>query len=335
MDTSTIDLVLADIQVVNYVNAAAFAWLAYDILLTLGDEVQTVWNSRWTLAKVLYLLLRYLIAITLMVNLVVDTRTDLTEKVCTQWMRFYAFDTVSIASWLGGALLSVRIWALYGCSRKILFVVCFLYLVETAAGIITASITLASEHSTPRLPGVPVHGCFLSLTPPKKDSLVIIGWTFHVGVNAIFFALTMYKFMRTVGAQGFSIFEAQTVAPLFQLFIYDGAFYFLVILASSLYNLVIMLALWNRPTVVVGEALLAATYAVTSSRLMLHLREYIGRHNAEVYTDVELETRPSRPALVLDTTITVPEGYNRDSDVIDSGISGISMSLSLSDKPLV
>ncbi|TFK52423.1 hypothetical protein OE88DRAFT_1734417 [Heliocybe sulcata] len=298
MDTSYVELALGDIQTVNYVNAAALTWLIYDILLTVSEEIEAVWNTKWTLSKVLYLLLRYLIVITLMINLV-----------------------VSVASWLGGGLLAVRIWALYGCGRKILIVVCFLYFVETAAGIISASLTLASEHSASRIPGLPVRGCFLSLTQPRNNGLIIIGWTFHVGVNAIFFALTMYKFMRTVGAQGFSILESRTVAPLFHLFIYDGAFYFLVILASSLYNLVIMLALWDRPTVVVGESILAATYAITSSRLMLHLRKSVGQHNTpHEWGDLELDNRPSRPRLVLDTAITVQD-QDQDSEIRDSAIS--------------
>ncbi|KZT23434.1 hypothetical protein NEOLEDRAFT_545077 [Neolentinus lepideus HHB14362 ss-1] len=237
-------------------------------------------------------------------------------------MRFYAFDTVSIASWLASALLGVRIWALYGCSRKILVLVCFLYLVETAVGIITASITLASERATPRTSGFPVQGCFLTLTPPRRNGLVIVGWTCHVGVNAIFFGLTMCKFMRTVGAQGFSVLEARTVAPLFHLFLYDGAFYFLIIFASSLYNLVIMLALWNRPTVIVGEAVLAATYAVTSSRLMLHLLKSVGQHNTEEWSVLELEDRPPRPVLVLNTTIVRLSDYDRDDlEIRDSAIS--------------
>ncbi|KDQ62365.1 hypothetical protein JAAARDRAFT_457719 [Jaapia argillacea MUCL 33604] len=200
----------------------------------------------------------------------------------------------------------LRVWALYGRSRKVFLLSLVCYILDVATGLVAASVTLASEQTIPQMPGLPVTGCFLSQTPAKHTWLIAIGWAVHVAINAIYFGLTLYKFVASVSGAGLNPRESWKLAPLLSLFIRDGTVYFLIIFGmclpwfygwhvcvcsddnvpvSALYNLVIMLIYTNRPLVIVGESLMAATYAVTSSRLILGLHKSV--NTSEFATESE------------------------------------------------
>ncbi|KDQ56699.1 hypothetical protein JAAARDRAFT_207789 [Jaapia argillacea MUCL 33604] len=294
LSLTELETLVSDIRIVNYANVASLAWLTYDVILTFGEESSTIWRSKFSIPKVLYLLLRYVVLITLSLNLAVNTSENLSPEVCGPWMRFQGLDSVAIASWLGEALLMLRVWALYERSRKVLIFSLFLYLVDMASGLMAAFVTYHSESQVPPIPGLSVPGCYLSLSAPTAIWSTYVGWLVHAFVNTVYFALTMHKFVKGIRWSDYNLRQFEQFAPLLSLFVRDGTFYFFIILVCTLYNLIIMFFLFHRPVFVVGMSIMAATYAVTSSRVVLDLRSSITPYEFDTQNDLELVAHRAR-----------------------------------------
>jgi hypothetical protein len=59
-------------QIVEYVEASAMAFLIWDHIITLGQEIERMWPARWSIIKVLFLLNRYLVSSIIVFNCVVS-----------------------------------------------------------------------------------------------------------------------------------------------------------------------------------------------------------------------------------------------------------------------
>jgi len=55
-----------DAQSYAFSTLAAFTWICYDILIAFDREVAHIWQAKWSAAKVLYLLARYVTVIALL-----------------------------------------------------------------------------------------------------------------------------------------------------------------------------------------------------------------------------------------------------------------------------
>jgi len=54
-----------DAQAYAFSSMGAFAWICYDTMITMDQEVMHVWQTRWSPAKVLYLISRYVTVVSL------------------------------------------------------------------------------------------------------------------------------------------------------------------------------------------------------------------------------------------------------------------------------
>ncbi|KAJ3503599.1 hypothetical protein NLJ89_g8360 [Agrocybe chaxingu] len=59
LDLSTLSLTVQRARLESRVNGASTAIIVYDWFLTIHLEVATIWSSKWTLTKVLYMISRY------------------------------------------------------------------------------------------------------------------------------------------------------------------------------------------------------------------------------------------------------------------------------------
>lgn len=59
MTSLDLELLAYQILVTSYCQVVIFTFLACDHVDTLGREVNFIWKSRWSLAKLLFLLVRY------------------------------------------------------------------------------------------------------------------------------------------------------------------------------------------------------------------------------------------------------------------------------------
>ncbi|THV01951.1 hypothetical protein K435DRAFT_792898 [Dendrothele bispora CBS 962.96] len=81
--------------------------LVYDYLISLGAEIQLVWKAPWKLGKFLYFLTRYL------------AFAGAVVKVFLNEGRFLSLGTCNVLSKTMSLILFLRVWAIWGNSRKI------------------------------------------------------------------------------------------------------------------------------------------------------------------------------------------------------------------------
>ncbi|KAF8511253.1 hypothetical protein BU17DRAFT_69690 [Hysterangium stoloniferum] len=101
---------------------SATALLAYDILITFGQEFEFIWCSSWSLVKSVYLFTRYYPLAFLLANAFVLTRNDMPAENVTVAARVsitFKYGRGAATLWpLTGALIVVRIFALYDRNKK-------------------------------------------------------------------------------------------------------------------------------------------------------------------------------------------------------------------------
>lgn len=128
---------------------------------------------------------------------------------------------------------------------------------------------------TKKPPGLPIPGCYSTYSPGK---IVIISWIPCLGLACLFFMLTIYRFLDAFRDDGgklksSNIFLYKNMAPMVTYFVRDGALFFLFLFAITL-----ICALFDiiSASNIVRESpapWLMAIYAMSSSRLILNLRE--------------------------------------------------------------
>ncbi|KAJ6535904.1 hypothetical protein DFH09DRAFT_97645 [Mycena vulgaris] len=108
----TLVVALHNVAVTRYISAAGHVVLLYDHVLTFDDEVEYIWSAPNTLAKILFLILRYTVPFFLTVQII--TRSGIpvipmSDTVCKGYTAFTSYmGWLSIA--ISNFLVLLRIW---------------------------------------------------------------------------------------------------------------------------------------------------------------------------------------------------------------------------------
>ncbi|KZT69955.1 hypothetical protein DAEQUDRAFT_737706 [Daedalea quercina L-15889] len=145
--------------------AAALAWLVYDYLLSLQDEVELIWSSPDTIPKLLYFISRYF-------GLVVASMAcaDIPRLYCRSAVIWAAVSLYTLVCCVELSLM-LRIYALYERSRLsdavVFYILGSAFIAETLCiGVING---LGFQVMLPRISPYPsdwpIEGCFYPPTP--------------------------------------------------------------------------------------------------------------------------------------------------------------------------
>ncbi|PPQ74328.1 hypothetical protein CVT24_000430 [Panaeolus cyanescens] len=247
-----------------YIIVSSLVVFICDLFYTLPDEVEYIWKAKWSLPKVLYLMTRY------WGILVVGCKAAI-------W-----FDIIgnSVVSPLVGVVLGLRIYALYGRSKKVLYFVTFLVACETGAQIYLdwnqGRETAGEVFLTP--PTYPMLGC---LAFAGSRQVTLVGWVTafvvagkHALLTSIFFGMTIYKLRKNALEIGLANSKSKTRpsdSPLIQAFIRGGALSFLLVALVFPINAGMTLGL-NSPFIVSFEPWISLALSLAGTRLILTLR---------------------------------------------------------------
>ncbi|EMD37103.1 hypothetical protein CERSUDRAFT_84142 [Gelatoporia subvermispora B] len=313
---------VSDTFAVNLAAAGAAAWLAYDVILTIEQEIELVWKARWTYQKVLYIVVKYYSLAFLIALIAINTNTNAPLSVCESWPWIFGYSP-TIAASLGGFMFLIRVYAAYGRRLQMLVFLLFLFCSENITTCIIVGLEVKSVVISPRTPEYPLPGCVTSL--PRHINLTLVSWIINLIVSAIFFLLIMAQFllspdMRTIlgsaGARG--IWEFKKLAPIIFLFMRDGTLYFLMVATAGAVNLVFIVVLAGRPIQEVGLSWLMATYAIASSRLYLNLRGSLTQPLYSTFRtgDIELDISSRGVVFAPMNRSAADTSENESSDVV-------------------
>ncbi|KAF5324710.1 hypothetical protein D9611_004127 [Ephemerocybe angulata] len=247
----------------KYVDVAALALLVVDYIGTFEAEVSMMWKAKWSFAKALFFLTRYLAFFDVPLAIYFHTSLGLPPRTCQV---LFIVETISllVGVAVAEAILFLRVWALSGRNRKLLIYLTAQYTaVHLVEAVLFGHFLFGLEFGPSPLPTV--IGC-LPLPPKKKiqnsmlsalfglilaNELVILFITFFIG-------LTKFRDLRS---------------PLIKTFYLDGFFYFLILSAISIGNMIVDLVgpPEYRFLIVVLQRVM---HSVLSGRMILHLRGF-------------------------------------------------------------
>ncbi|KAF9479858.1 hypothetical protein BDN70DRAFT_878276, partial [Pholiota conissans] len=212
-----------DIQVHDYLHVLAVSCLFYDHAITFGQEIDYIWKRPKNRSSYWFFANRYLASVG---NIAVTVLgfTSLSIQSCKRYSTFRQ------ALLIGNQvvvciLLTLRIYALYGCSLRILA-----YLIGSGVVLLIASLwALFGQKSAPSGGG---SGCHVALSSGSAKRLAGT-WEALFIYDSIIFSLTIlktWKARRDHNITGISI-------PLISLMLRDGAVYFAVMALCNLANI--------------------------------------------------------------------------------------------------
>ncbi|TBU24719.1 hypothetical protein BD311DRAFT_766059 [Dichomitus squalens] len=313
---------IADTTVVNRAAAAASTWVAYDICLTLGEEVELVWKARWSLPKTLYFCVRYYGLACSLLYLGVNSSADPPFGVCRGWPWFEAFGAATaVAVLFGEGMFVLRLWASYRENKYVLALIAFCFTAELASSITVGIIEARTITILPRPAGLPIPGCYTLANVPLRNSLG--AWIVNCTIATTFFALMLYKFF-TGEAFKFELSEAtrnplakwtevRRFSPLLYLLLRDGTTYFAMIFLVNAVNMALSIREEGRALEGMGVAWTIAVSSVASSRLLLNLRGFISGN------DNMSGGKSERTTMRFEDNLATSETLGQDEDVTCPG----------------
>ncbi|KAK7059980.1 hypothetical protein R3P38DRAFT_976366 [Favolaschia claudopus] len=286
-------VLLADARLTNELALGALTLVVLEHIKGFPDEVELVWKTRRSLFNFLYLFIRYFTLLVIGINISFMMKTEWSDHTCRAFI-FEELILTTIIVWLSELVLVIRVWILYQRSRTLLYFLAALLVADLIAyltvGIYTVKPIKEYVHVGPLL-----RGCY-SLYVPRFFAFYAIP---PLVMAISMFLLTAYKCGSTVIVLGFRR------APIITVFMRDGLFWFLALVAIGVIDLVI----WNRGRPSLAEIIVlpaTAATAIISTRVILNLKQMTAEASnttAQRYRDstmgTELEVRkPTRVARV-------------------------------------
>ncbi|KAI8974845.1 hypothetical protein BD414DRAFT_423925, partial [Trametes punicea] len=226
----------------NYCIIASSVLLFADTFMTFTEEVQRIWNGRFTGATVVFLITRYAAVAertTLLVSLFLPTLEDRSLSSCVPVLRLD--DTLTDISYLiFGVFMVLRARGIWGEGW---LPIAFLMLLTPVRTIITMARLLRSRgfidyvqtHYTPIAFGLPLYGCG-AFYQNSDDLIRAVGVASRLSSVSIDITVLILTWARTLGVKR----ESQRLGmrtPIATLLLRDGTMYFLVILFIQVFSI--------------------------------------------------------------------------------------------------
>ncbi|KIJ65662.1 hypothetical protein HYDPIDRAFT_110801 [Hydnomerulius pinastri MD-312] len=251
--------------------------LIYDYFLTLGSDVEYVWNRPWSIVKFLYVVSRYSpIVDAALVPLYRSFILNPSPEACYRWMSAECYVAV-VGMGVSESIFFIRTWAVWERRRSI-GITLFLVALMLGAGFYG---TVEYAQSVKFVTGVEIGGCILYSTSNSQ----IISWSLLLFTDFILLALVVAKMWHDYRNMAEMLGLAKTV-------LMCSISYFVVLLCLSIVNLVA--AGQNRPgnaeTLVMVNMPTRALHSILASRMFLHIREVGSRTIIDGEESITLRT---------------------------------------------
>jgi len=237
---------------------ASFAFLVWDWIIHLGDEVECIWWSKTNWMTWMYLFLRYF-PIMVECSLVIISNANPPMSICTHWHIYQATCFVLLTFGVE-VVLVVRIYALYNRKKAVIIPVLVVWLIEAAAMI------LSMIFAVPRMTFF--GPCMIAYAPP-----CIMGyWMSATAFETILFILTLFRFFQFAPLH-------RKQGTLLHVFVRDGTWAYAVTFVVMLVNGLAVNAHVHTPLAGVCYQWAMAGFSCAGSHMLLNLRQYALRQN--------------------------------------------------------
>ncbi|KAJ7458840.1 hypothetical protein FB451DRAFT_1563735 [Mycena latifolia] len=258
---------LQNVVITRYVSAAGFVVLLYDHVLTLADEVEYVWSAPSTVAKILFLILRYMVPLFLLGQTI--TRSGLpvipiSDNVCKWWTAFATY-TGWLSIVISNFLVLLRIWAMLPRGHRLItWSIMFFFVVQAISFTVTTWVVVKM---TEVLVFEPLVGLCTFARKPNVVGLWVVGLFFEVVV----FLTVCWNTLDRPRALGPASDAAVT-----RMLLRDGFVYFAILFTLRVANTIIAIVSPVSSLFVIVFFIWSAT-TLTTSRLIINSRRTAGK----------------------------------------------------------
>ncbi|KAK6977700.1 hypothetical protein R3P38DRAFT_3236810 [Favolaschia claudopus] len=276
---------LQNVVATRYVSAAGFVLLLYDHLLTLSDEIEYIWSAPNSVAKVLFLILRYLVPSFIAVQTTLRSGLSVIEM-----------SDESYAGWLSivisNFLVLLRIWTTLPHSHRLRFWSIVLFIVAQLGSL--GATTWAVAQMIPVL----FFDARIGLCSFSSRPNVIGMWVVGLAYEVVVFLTVCWNTLNRPRALGIDPEVAVT-----RIFLRDGIVYFVILFALRIANTVITVISPVSALFIIVFFVWAGT-TVTTSRLIINSRRAAGKAaewrqlNAPDHTNTVENTPDSTPDMM-------------------------------------
>ncbi|KAJ6496232.1 hypothetical protein C8R45DRAFT_899656, partial [Mycena sanguinolenta] len=296
MDPVLLQSIVAALQNVvtsRYVSVAGYVVLLYDHMLTLDDEMEYIWGAKNTVAKVLFLIQRYMVPLFITGQTI--TRSGLpvipmSDVVCKIWNSITTY-----AGWfsigISNFLVLLRIWTTLPPGHHLVVWSLWFFIVMQLVGL--GVTTWVIRNIIPVFYFDPVLGFCSFTSKPSVAGLWIPGLIFEATV----FVTVWWNALDRPRALGTDSNDDIT-----RMLVRDGVTYFVILFVLRIINTILAFVA-PVSLIFVGVYFIWAATTVTTSRLIINSRREDGteerqRQMAEGESNAEIQStdrsKPSR-----------------------------------------
>jgi len=176
----------------QYQNFAAAAILLWDYCITFNEEKRHYWNSRWTWSRLAFAANRYIAPMIALTNLGASLVTNLTPNFCSFYTVYLATISGPLQFLLVEIVLTLRLYALYGKSKRILAGLIVFLLFTTLTSSVVVTLEFGTNHGAVLgTPNFPI--CFAQIKGNKTRSFLWAYWIPIALFEIVAFFLALYK----------------------------------------------------------------------------------------------------------------------------------------------
>ncbi|KAK0444566.1 uncharacterized protein EV420DRAFT_1003068 [Desarmillaria tabescens] len=258
---------LRDLHSTRYSALASGVIVLFDHLITLDDEVDLVWRSHWSIGKLLFIINRYYTLLSVIFNYYGLFMMPLSESVSHRFFQWQGW-TGLIACMIAEVILQMRLYALYLLNKKVLALMVTSFIICSASAAVIMGIVLSKLSMSYTLAGTSF------CAPNGIPDYFYTFWIPTIAFESLLCGLALFRGFQTFSSDG-PLFSSGR--HLVSILIRDSVFYFVVMFATYLTNLLV----WTAAPADLLEIPIgfSVTFScVMSNRIILNVR----RANQEV-----------------------------------------------------
>jgi len=261
-------------QALRYTMVSAASLVCYEYLIMFNNEIHYLWARRISLGGVLLFLCRYLPFASMSEIYLYISTTDLTHSNCITGVRATA-SIIYIQFLLSALVLYLRTYAVWGGSKKILYLFGFTYAVTIAGGSYSVYLCMKRINSLILLRP---NGCI----PLLIDDELWIALAILIVSESLAFGLLIVKSVNH--ARDFKNINHIGPRSILSVMVRDGIGYFACTLVITIANLFVL----KRVTPASGLQdilffMQGAIHNILCSRLFFHIRAAVNDPSTETY----------------------------------------------------
>ncbi|KZS86888.1 hypothetical protein SISNIDRAFT_553432, partial [Sistotremastrum niveocremeum HHB9708] len=245
---------------------SATTWLIWDILVTIDDEIRYLWSSSWSPSKCIYLYSRYFGLFALLsVGPTWNSwsgHSPPSDEFCYGTFIFGSLVPFAVKAGVD-IILIIRLYALYGCNRKFLFLSSIVYVIQMAV-VLTVGSVLEANVTPERILVIPEIDYYTCTVPEGKIRYSC--WTPLIIFETCLFSATIHRSLQSGIARS-------DRSPYLNIIIRDGTWTYALMLATS----VMCNISWALNQDIVFSVLYpwnTAVMSIAGARLNLNLRKF-------------------------------------------------------------